>query len=37
VRPHPFEAAPAVLELYQAEGSPHCAKVRDTLTDLGVS
>jgi len=26
-----------MLELYQAEGCPHCAKVRDKLTDLGVS
>ncbi|PSQ12883.1 glutaredoxin [Halobacteriales archaeon QS_5_70_15] len=26
-----------MLELYQAEGCPHCAKVRDALTDLGVS
>ena len=26
-----------MLELYQAEGCPHCAKVRDKLTELGVS
>ena len=26
-----------MLELYQAEGCPHCKKVRDTLTRLGVS
>lgn len=26
-----------MLELYQAEGCPHCGKVRDTLTDLGIS
>jgi len=26
-----------MLELYQAEGCPHCAKVRDALTDLGIS
>ena len=26
-----------MLELYQAEGCPHCAKVREKLTDLGVS
>ena len=26
-----------MLELYQAEGCPHSAKVRDALTDLGVS
>lgn len=26
-----------MLELYQAEGCPHCAKVRNQLTDLGVS
>lgn len=27
----------AMLELYQAEGCPHSSKVRDKLTDLGVS
>jgi len=26
-----------VLELYQSEGCPHCAKVRQTLSELGVS
>lgn len=26
-----------MLELYQAEGCPFCTKVRETLTDLGVS
>lgn len=26
-----------MLELYQSEGCPHCAKVRSTLSDLGVS
>lgn len=26
-----------MLELYQSEGCPHCAKVRETLSDLGVS
>ena len=26
-----------MLELYQAEGCPHCVKVRDALTDLGIS
>lgn len=26
-----------MLELYQAEGCPYSAKVRETLTDLGVS
>ncbi|WP_224334192.1 glutathione S-transferase N-terminal domain-containing protein [Haloprofundus halobius] len=26
-----------MLELYQAEGCPHCAKVRDKLSELGVS
>lgn len=26
-----------MLELYQAEGCPHCSNVRETLTDLGVS
>ena len=26
-----------MLELYQAEGCPHCAKVREALTDFGVS
>jgi len=26
-----------VLELYQAEGCPYSARVRETLTDLGVS
>jgi len=26
-----------MLELYQAEGCPHCGKVRDKLTDLGLS
>ena len=26
-----------MLELYQAEGCPYCAKVREKLTDLGVS
>ncbi|WP_339102337.1 glutathione S-transferase N-terminal domain-containing protein [Haloterrigena salinisoli] len=26
-----------MLELYQAEGCPHSAKVREKLTDLGVS
>ena len=26
-----------MLELYQAEGCPHSASVRETLTDLGVS
>jgi len=26
-----------MLELYQAEGCPHCKKVRDKLTDLGLS
>ncbi|QRV13728.1 glutathione S-transferase N-terminal domain-containing protein [Haloterrigena salifodinae] len=26
-----------MLELYQAEGCPHSAEVRETLTDLGVS
>jgi glutathione S-transferase len=26
-----------MLELYQAEGCPHCKTVRDKLTDLGAS
>lgn len=26
-----------MLELYQAEGCPHSAKVREKMTDLGVS
>lgn len=26
-----------MLELYQSEGCPHCARVRDTLSDLGIS
>ncbi|WP_276254423.1 glutathione S-transferase N-terminal domain-containing protein [Halomontanus rarus] len=26
-----------MLELYQAEGCPHSAKVREALTDLGLS
>lgn len=26
-----------MLELYQSEGCPHCAKVRETLSELGVS
>jgi glutathione S-transferase len=26
-----------MLELYQSEGCPHCAKVRDALSALGVS
>lgn len=26
-----------MLELYQSEGCPHCAKVRETLSDFGVS
>jgi len=26
-----------MLELYQAEGCPHCVKVWDALTDLGIS
>jgi glutathione S-transferase len=26
-----------MLELYQSEGCPHCAKVRQKLSDLGVS
>lgn len=26
-----------MLELYQAEGCPHCGKVRDALTELGLS
>ncbi len=26
-----------MLELYQAEGCPHSAEVRETLTDLGLS
>ncbi|MEY7849348.1 glutathione S-transferase N-terminal domain-containing protein [Natrarchaeobius sp. A-rgal3] len=26
-----------MLELYQAEGCPHSADVRETLTDLGIS
>ncbi|ATW90008.1 glutathione S-transferase-like protein [Halohasta litchfieldiae] len=26
-----------MLELYQSEGCPHCAKVRDKLSALGVS
>ncbi|WP_435100531.1 glutathione S-transferase N-terminal domain-containing protein [Halarchaeum sp. P4] len=26
-----------MLELYQAEGCPHCEKVRQKLSDLGVS
>lgn len=26
-----------MLELYQAEGCPYCAKVREKLTELGVS
>jgi glutathione S-transferase len=26
-----------MLELYQAEGCPHSAKVRETMTDLGLS
>lgn len=25
------------LELYQSEGCPYCAKVRETLSELGVS
>ncbi|ELZ19543.1 hypothetical protein C477_07733 [Haloterrigena salina JCM 13891] len=28
---------PYVLELYQAEGCPNSAEVRETLTDLGLS
>ncbi|WP_435096875.1 glutathione S-transferase N-terminal domain-containing protein [Halorubrum sp. N11] len=26
-----------MLELYQSEGCPHCTKVRETLSTLGVS
>lgn len=26
-----------MLELYQAEGCPYCQKVRDEMTDLGLS
>jgi glutathione S-transferase len=26
-----------MFELYQAEGCPHCQKVREKLTDIGVS
>jgi len=26
-----------MIELYQSEGCPHCAKVRETLSELGVS
>ncbi|MCD2202807.1 glutathione S-transferase N-terminal domain-containing protein [Halobacterium sp. KA-6] len=26
-----------MLELYQSEGCPHCAKVREKLSELGVS
>jgi glutathione S-transferase len=26
-----------MLELYQSEGCPYCAKVRETLSELGVS
>lgn len=26
-----------MLELYQSEGCPHCSKVRDALSELGVS
>jgi len=26
-----------MLELYQSEGCPHCAKVRETLSELGLS
>ena len=26
-----------MLELYQSEGCPHCAKVRERLSELGVS
>lgn len=26
-----------MLELYQSEGCPHCAKVRDKLSECGVS
>lgn len=26
-----------MLELYQSEGCPHCAKVRETLSEVGVS
>lgn len=26
-----------MLELYQSEGCPHCGKVRQTLSELGVS
>gem|GEM_PF-3619082 len=26
-----------LLELYQSEGCPHCAKVRQTLSELGIS
>lgn len=26
-----------MLELYQAEGCPHCAKVREKMTELGLS
>ncbi len=26
-----------MLELYQAEGCPYCEKVRDTMTELGLS
>lgn len=32
-----FPSRSVVLELYQAEGCPHSAKVRETLTDLGLS
>ncbi|ADB62103.1 conserved hypothetical protein [Haloterrigena turkmenica DSM 5511] len=28
---------PYMLEFYQAEGCPHSAEVRETLTDLGLS
>lgn len=26
-----------MIELHQAEGCPHCAKVRNALTELGLS
>ncbi|EMA65864.1 glutathione S-transferase N-terminal domain-containing protein [Halorubrum kocurii] len=26
-----------MIELYQSEGCPHCTKVRETLSELGVS
>lgn len=26
-----------MIELYQAEGCPHCGKVREKLTELGIS